>query len=228
MNYYNGSYQASILDSLQNLYYNVLHYLPNLIAAAIVLLLGWLIAEFLGKLVLKILEAIKIDMLANRLGLDHLSERTGKKLSIARLGEWLIKWFFLVGAFLAASDILGLTQVSVFLYTKVFPYFGDVIVAVAILLIGMVAANFLSNLVRGTLSAGQVGSASALAAVTKWAIMIFAILAALAQLNIAASFLQDLFRAIVAMLAIAGGLAFGLGGKDHAKKVLDKIERDIM
>ena len=63
-----------------------------------------------------------------------------------------------------------------------------------------------------------------LGAITQWAIVAFTVIAALSQLQIATAFLQDLFRAIVAMLAIAGGLAFGLGGKDHAKKVLDKLE----
>jgi len=228
MVYYNGAYPSSIRDTLSLLYYNVISYLPNIIVAALVLLLGWLIAEFLGRLVYKVLAWIKIDHFANRLGLDHLSDRVGRKLSIARLGEWIVKWFIIIGAFLAATDILGLTQVSVFLYTKVLPYFGNVIVAVAIMLIGTYAANFLGDLVRGTLAAGNMKNSGALAAITRWAIMIFAILAALAQLDVASGFLQDLFRAIVAMFAIAGGLAFGLGGKDHAKKILDKIERELM
>lgn len=228
MLYYNGVYPSSIRDTLQLLYYNIISFLPNIIAAAIVLLLGWLVAEFLGRIVLQILEWIKIDHFANRIGLDKLSDRVGRRLSIARLGQWIVKWFLIVGSFLAATDILGLTQVSVFLYTKVLPYFGFVVAAVAILLIGTYAANFLGDLVRGTLAAGGMKNASALAAITRWAIMIFAILAALAQLNVAAAFIQNLFIGVVAMFALAGGLAFGLGGRDHAKKVLDKIEKEIM
>lgn len=227
MDYYYGSYQGSVVDSLQSLWYQLLGFLPNIIAALIFLILGWLIAMFLGQVVERILVAIKIDQLANRLGLDQLSQRVGRKLSIAVFGHWLVKWFFLIATFIAAADVLGLTQVSVFLYGKVFPYFGNVIVAVAILLIGVIAANFLGGLVHGALSAGQLRAANAMAAVTRWAIIIFAVLAALAQLDVATTFVQDLFRAVVVMLALAGGLAFGLGGRDHAKKVLDSLERDL-
>ncbi len=221
------SYQSSIMSSLQDLYYQVLSFLPSIIAAVIVLILGWMVAIFLGKVVQKILVAIKIDTLANRLGLEHLSQRSGRHLSISGLGEWLVKWFVLIGVFVAAADILKLTQVSLFLYGKVFPYFGNVIVAVAILLIGMMGARFLSDLVRSTLAAGQLHGGDALAALTRWAIVTMAFLTALSQLGVATDFIQDLFRAIVVMVAIAGGLAFGLGGKDHAKKVLDTLERDM-
>jgi len=224
---YYGSYQGSVVDSLQNLWYQILAFLPNIIAALIFLILGWLIAMFLAQIVQRILVAIKIDQLANRLGMDQLSQRAGRKLSLSGLGGWLVKWFFLIATFIAAADILGLTQVSVFLYNSVFPYFGNVLVAMAILLIGIMAANFLSGLVHAALSAGELHSAGALAAVTRWAIVIFAILAALVQLNVAKDFITELFMGFVAMLAIAGGLAFGLGGKDHAKRVLDSIEHDL-
>src|SRR5579872_236577 len=227
MDYYNGSYQSNIAQSMQLLYNKVISFLPNLLVAIIVLLLGWLIAEFLGRLFRSLLDLIKIDHLANRLGLNHLSQRVGRKLSIAKLGQWLVKWFFIVASFLAAANILGLNQVGDFLYTKVLPYFGHVVVAVAILLIGTYAANFLGDLVHGTLAAGELRTPNALSSVTRWSVMIFAILAALAQLQVAPAFLATLFTGIVAMLAIAGGLAFGLGGTEHAKKVIEKISQQL-
>ena len=168
-----------------------------------------------------------IEDLANSMVLDRLSARTGKKLSIAAFGNWLVKWFFLVSTFVAAADILGLSEVGVFLYSQVIPYFGNVVVAVAVLLIGMVAANFLHGVVRHALQAGGLRTSDSLALITKWAVLIFAILAALAELRVASDFVSDLFRAFVAMLAIAGGLAFGLGGREHAKKILDAIEDDL-
>lgn len=221
------TYQSTILDSLQGLFYKIMSYLPNLIAAILVLLVGWMIAIFLSKVVHKLLVAVKIDTLANRLGMDHLSRRTGRHLTISGLGEWLVKWFILIAVFVAASDILGLSQVSLFLYGKVFPFFGNVIVAVAILLIGTVAAHFLGDLVKGTMAAGELKGGDALAAVTRWSIMVMAVLTALSQLGVDTTFIKELFVAIVAMFAIAGGIAFGLGGRDHAKKVLDSIERDL-
>lgn len=216
-----------IATALQGLYNRIVAFLPALIIAIIVLILGWLVGSGLGSLVEKLLDTIKIDSLANTLGMDKLSARMGKKLSIAKFGNWLVKWFFIIATFVAAADILGLSQVSIFLYGQVIPYFGNVIIAVAIMLIGIVAANFLSGVVRHSLHAGGLHTSDTLALLTKWAILIFAFLAALAQLGVASTFVQDLFRAFVAMLAIAGGLAFGLGGRDHAKKILDEIEDDL-
>lgn len=216
-----------VANSLQDLYERLVMFLPNFLIALIVLILGWMVGAALGGLVQKILEAVKIDSLANTLGLDKLSERTGKKLSVSAFGNWLVKWFLIIAFFVAAADILNLSQVSTFLYGQVIPYFGSVIIAVAIMLVGMVAANFLQSVVRHALEAGGLRTSDTLALITKWAILIFAFLSALAELGVANSFVQDLFRAFVAMMAIAGGIAFGLGGRDHAKKVLDKIEDDV-
>lgn len=222
------TYQSTVLTSLSDLYDRVIWVVPNILAAIIVLILGWLLGSLLSGFVKKILDAIKIDHLANSLGLSNLSDRVGKKLSLAAFGGWIIKWFFFLGSFIAAADILGLNDVSVFLYDRVLAYAAQVIIAMAILLLGILAANFFSGLVGSSVKAsGLSASSHALAAIAKWAIVIFSVIAALSQLQIATDFLQDLFRAIVAMLAIAGGIAFGLGGRDHAKKVLDEVEGNL-
>lgn len=215
-----------IANSLQNLFNQIAEFIPVFVVAVVVLILGWLIGMGLGNLVQRFLEMIKIDAAANTLGLDRLSARTGKKLSIAAFGNWLVKWFFIIATFVAAANILNLNQVSAFLYDDVIPYFGNVIVAVAIMVIGGVSANFLQDVVRHSLQAGGLHTAETAGTITKWAILIFAILAALSQLRVAEDFLEELFKAIVWMLAGAGAIAFGLGGKDHAKKFLDSVEKD--
>lgn len=216
-----------VATSLQGLYDKLAAFLPVLVVGLVVLILGWIVGIGLGNLVGKLLEMLKVDNLANSLGLDKLSERMGKKLSVSGFGNWLVKWFFIIATFVAAADIFGLSNVSKFLYGDVIPYFGSVIVAVAIMLIGMVAANFLQGVVRHSLAAGGLHTSDTLALITKWAILIFAFLAALSELHVASGFVTDLFRAVVAMLAIAGGIAFGLGGKEHAKKILDHVEKDM-
>lgn len=228
MDYLSLNYPNTVIDSLRKLYSEAILFLPNVVVALIVLILGWLIGTFLGKLVHSILDMIKIDVLADQLGLDRLSARAGRKFSLAKLGNWVVKWFFFIGSLVAASEILGLTEVTSFLYQGVLAYAGHVLVAIVILLLGILAANFLSGVVGSAVKAGGLSSSTMLASVTKWAVAIFTILAALSQLQIATSFLQDLFRAVVAMLAIAGGIAFGLGGRDHAKKVLDEVEHGLM
>ena len=112
-------------------------------------------------------------------------------------------------------------------YGQVIPYFGSVIVAVAIMLVGSVAANFLHGLVRHALQAGGLRTSDTLALITKWAILVFTFMAALVQLSIAPDLIRVLFTGLVAMLALAGGLAFGLGGRDQASRFLDRLRRDI-
>jgi hypothetical protein len=221
------TYQETVWQALQQLYTKVVSFLPNLLVAIIVLILGWLIAIFLSKLVLKVLEVVKIDVLADQLGMKNLSEKVGKTLSLSKLGAWLVKWFFFLGSFIAAAEILGLSGVSSFLFTDVLSYAGNVVMAMAILLLGLLAANFFSGLVNHTVKASGWQYGGSLGAITKWAILIFTIIAVLSQLRIANEFIQDLFRAVIAMVAIAGGIAFGLGGRDHANKALDKIEEHL-
>jgi hypothetical protein len=221
------TYQAVVFQAFTDLYSKTISYLPNLVAAIIVLIVFWLLAMFLSKFVQKILEVAKIDQLANQLGLKSLSDKVERKLSLAAFGGWIVKWFFFLTGFLGAADILGLPEVSSFLYQDVLSYAGHVVAAMAVLLLGILAADFFAKLVVATVKASGLHSGESLGTITKWAILVFTVIASLSQLQIATAFLQDLFRAIVAMMAIAGGLAFGLGGKDHAKKVLDSIENGL-
>ena len=224
---YNNSYQGAVMDSMRSLYMKVASFLPNLIVAIIVLILGWIVGTFLSKLVEKILEAIKLDTFANQLGMHSLSDRLGKRLILSVFGGWLLKWFFFLGSIMAAANILGLTQVTDFFNNQVLTYAGDVIIAVVILFLGILAANFFSGIVASSVKASGLTTSGALTAITRWAILIFSVIATLSQLRIATDFLQDLFRAVIAMVAIAGGIAFGLGGKDHARKILDEVENNL-
>ena len=222
-----NDYQSAVTRSVENLYERVITFLPNIIVAIIILLIGWVIGSFISRLLRRGLETVGIDQLGDQIGLKQLSERSGRTISISRIVEWIVKWFFILASLIAAADILGMSQVTDFFYRDVLGYAGHVLVAMVILLLGIIAANFLADIVQGTVKAGGFQAAGVLGSLTRWAIVIFAVLAALAELQIAQTFLTDMFRAIIAMLAIAGGLAFGLGGRDHARKVLDYIEQGI-
>ena len=224
--YYGNNYSTAVADSLRDLYARLINFLPNFLVAVIILIVGWVVAVFVAKVLKQVLNSVKLDELGNKLGLDELSNRTGVKMSVSGTIAWVVKWFLLIAIFLAAADILGLTQVSEFL-NQVLLYIPNVVAGAAILLVGSMVASFLAKLVRHSVKAAGLGSAELLGSVTQWAIMIFTVLATLDQLKVAQAFVQTLFTGIIAMIAIAGGLAFGLGGKDHAAKVLDKVERDI-
>lgn len=222
-----NDYSNVVQSSFTNLYDQIIIYLPSIIAALIVLLLGWVIGLFLSNLIAKALRSVGVDRLGDQVGLKRLADRSGHDVRISVIIQWVIKWFFILTSIIAAADILGLQTVSNFFYNDVLGYAGHVVIAMAILLLSFLAANFLSNVIEGTVRAGGFEQGRVLGSIAKWAIIIFALIAALSELQIAQSFLNDLFRAVVAMLAIAGGLAFGLGGKDHARKVLDYVENGI-
>lgn len=226
MDYYND-YPYVVQDSIYSLYDRVIQFLPNMIAAIIVLLLGWIIGIFLGNLLKRALISIGIDGLGDQLGLKQLSERSGRSIKISNIVQWVIKWFFILATIIAAADILGLSDITDFFYTDVLGYAGHVVIAMAIVLLGIIAANFLGDVIKGTVKAGGFEMGNMLGSLTRWAIIAFAAIAALSELQIAQAFLLDLFRAVIAMLAIAGGLAFGLGGKGHAEKVLDHVEKGL-
>ncbi len=226
MNYYND-YPTVVQDSVYNLYDRVIQFLPNILAAVIVLLLGWIIGIFLGNVLRRALVSVGIDGLGDQLGLKRLSERSGRNIRVSGIVQWIVKWFFILASIIAAADILGLSNITNFFYSDVFAYAGHVIIAMVIILLGIIAANFLGDVIKGTVKAGGFEAGNMLGSLTRWAIIIFTVIAALSELQIAQAFLLDLFRAVIAMIAVAGGLAFGLGGKDHAKKVLDYVEDGI-
>ena len=216
----------AVLDPLQNIWYRFLYFLPSLIGALLILLIGWIVAIGLDKLVTQLLKQIKLDTALNRLGTKNLLKKAGVDLEVSDFIGGLVKWTILLVAFLAAADVLGLSKITDFL-NQILNYIPNVFVAIAILLIGMLAANFFAHIVRGGIGAAKVHLANFLAAITKWIIWIFTILVALNQLGIAAVIVDRLVTAIFFMIAIAGGLAFGLGGQKHATEALNDLQKEM-
>lgn len=215
-----------VQDTFLNLWESVIAYLPNILGALIVFLFGVLVAYVFRHVVVKVIELLRIDDLSHKLDLSTTLEKMGIRLHIGELLGWIVKWFFIVVALIAATDILGWDQVTDYL-RQVVLYLPNVIIAVIILLAGILLANFVQNIVKSAVEAAKLQSAAFLSGISKWAILIFSFMAALVQLQIAPDLIRVLFTGLVAMLALAGGLAFGLGGRDHASKCLDRLRRDI-
>lgn len=215
-----------IQTAFADLWASLLEFLPLFLGALIVFLIGLIIAIIFKKIVMKISNFLKLDELAVKLEVKKSFERSGVKLHIAGLLGWIVKWFVIVVALIAATDILGWTQLTEFL-KEVVLYLPNVIIAVIILLVGVLLANFVYNVVKTAVDAAKLASADFLAGISKWAILVFSFMAALSQLGIAQALIQVLFTGFVAMLALAGGLAFGLGGKDHASRALNRLKKDI-
>jgi small-conductance mechanosensitive channel len=216
-----------LLSSFQQIWNGIAGFLPLLIVALIVFILGWIISVALGKIVSQIVKSFQIDRVLQKIGVEESLERANFKLDSGAFIGGLVKWFFIIVFLVAAIDIVGLHQVNAFLSDVVLTYLPNVIVAVLILVAGALIADVMQRVVVGSAKAADISSAGFLGGITRWAIWIFAILAALYQLGIAGAFVQTLFTGFIAMLAIAGGLAFGLGGKDAASRYIEKLRQDI-
>ena len=212
-----------LLGSLQNLWMGVIAFIPGLILAIVIFLIGWLIATMIGKAVAQLISAVKLDHVLRQAGLEDLLQKGGFSLNSGAFIGGLVKWFVILVFLVASLDILGLSEVNMFLRQVVLVYLPNVIIAALILLVGSVLADAAARVVKGSASAAEVTSSNFLGSVTKWAIWIFTLLIALTQLGIAAQLIQILFMGAVAMLALAGGLAFGLGGQNQASRAIDRF-----
>lgn len=212
--------------SLFGLWEKFINFFPILLGAILVFLLGWIIAVVMEKVVEKMILSLRIDQAFEKMGLRRKLNESGINLNIAAFFGGLVKWFLILVFLMAATDILGLNQVTNFL-NSIILYIPNVVVAVIILAVVFLVGNLVYSIVKGSTRAAGVMSATLLAAISKWSIIIFGLLAALIQLGIATSLVSTIFIGIVAMLSLAGGLAFGLGGKEEAQIILRKLREEI-
>jgi small-conductance mechanosensitive channel len=216
-----------LMASFENVLTGFLSFVPTLIMALFVFVIGWWVAGGLAKVVEQIIKSIKLDKALAGAGLDSLISKSGFKLDSGKfLGE-LVKWFTIIVFLITVFDILGLQQVNDFLTGVVIGYIPQVIASVLILLVAVLIADALGKTVVASAKAADIDSANFLGSVTKWAIWVFAALAALVQLGIGAIFIQTLFTGVVVAISIAFGLAFGLGGRDAAADAIAKAKKEI-
>ena len=217
------SWTGVVAGSLQNLWYGFISFVPNLLAALIVLIIGIVVAAALGALVEKIFDTFRLDSFLGKLGLKPYFERAGLQLRASYFIGRLVYWFIVIAFLLAVSDSLGLYALSGFL-TSILNYLPNVIAAVLIMLAAVVLAGFLRRVVIASVLGAKLHAAHFLGTLVWWTIVVFGFLAALSQLDIAAKIIQTIITGFIAMLALAGGLAFGLGGKDYAHHLFDKLK----
>lgn len=200
----------------------LIDFVPNIIFAVVVFIAGLFIADLFGRVVSRILKRAYLDQAVDQTGLKKILERIGFKMPISRALGLLITWFLYAVFLIATAEIVQLNQISQFLQAVVL-YIPNVIIAVVILLVGIIVSNFVFTLVKETATAAKLSAADLLANVARWAILVFTFMAALVQLRVATELIQILFTGVILMFALAGGIAFGLGGKDKAKEMLDKF-----
>lgn len=220
------TWQDAVQTAFNDVISAIIKYLPNLLGAFVIVVVGVAAGYLLGKAVEKVAQLLRLDHLFERFGVKKTFHRVGLKLSIAKLLGWMTKWFVYVIAFLAVANALQLEAVSTFVNSLLL-YIPNVIVAVLILIVGVLLAHFVAELVLGAAEGAKFKAANFIATVTRYSIVGFSILAALVQLQIATSLIETLFMGIIGSVALALGLAFGFGGQGVAREVLERLKRNI-
>ena len=213
--------------SFQNLWLGVVNFVPNLVVAIIILILGWLLGALFGRAIWQVFRSLKVDEALRRAGFENFLRRGGLNLDSGAFFGGLVKWFVIVVFLVAAFDVLGLSQVNLFLQQVVIAYLPRVLVAALVLLVGGVIGDITERVVVTAARTAEIRSAHFAGTIAKWAIWIFAILVALSQLGIAAAFSQTLFTGIVIALSLALGLSFGLGGQEAAARFIERVRGEM-
>jgi hypothetical protein len=193
--------------------------IPKIIGFLLILLIGWFVASALDKGVSSLLRRVRFNELSQRAGLADFIAKMGINTDSAGMVGLVLKWFVRIVALAVAFDALGLPAVSEVLQ-QLMLWLPNVIVALVVLVIGGLAARGVSNVVRGMAREADLTNSDFLAKVASVVIWAFAVVVAIHQIGIATELVNALFIAIVGSVALALGLAFGLGGRETAAEIL--------
>ncbi len=220
-NWYNTT-----LDALNQLWGGFVMFLPGFLGAIIVFIIGWFIAYGFGKLITEVLKKIKFDEMVSKEEWRKSLEKAEVNVSLSDFLGHIGKWIILIIFLWASMEIMGLNQFANFI-KDVVNYLPNIIVSAFIFVVAVVVADILSKIVVMTTEKAKFQHTALAGEIVRWSIWIFAIFTVLMQLDIATEMLSILFKGVVALIVIAGGLAFGLGGKEVAADILQNMTRKM-
>lgn len=213
----------SLLSGLESFLTEIGQALPNILGAAVVLILGVIIGNILRNIVRRLVIWSRLDYMVRTSTAPNDDLRAvSTKLRFADIAGGLVKWLVILLSVGIAANILQWEQVTKLMDSLV-AYLPNIAAAILLLVGGYLLGNFIGSLMGGMQNTVGSRAAKALGDVARWAIFVFAVMAALIQLGIAESIIQIAFIGLVGMLALAGGLAFGLGGRDKARELLSDV-----
>ena len=211
-----ANFGEALLASVAAALGTLLSFIPGLIGAVLLLVIGWIVSDVVARVVTTLLRRIGFETAAEKVGATHFIAMTGARSGSAAavFGE-IVKWFIRLLFVEMAAQALHITVVSG-LINSILLFIPNLVVALIVLMVGMLIANFVSGVVRGSASEMGFANPNLLAGLARVAIVTLAILIALSQVGIAAILVDTLFMALVGAVALALGLAFGLGGREVA------------
>ncbi|MGE0128439.1 MAG: small-conductance mechanosensitive ion channel [Blastocatellales bacterium] len=193
-------------------------FLPALLGALVILIVGWFIAKGVARLAERGLRGVGLERAVDRSGIGHFIEQSGTRWTVSGIIGALIKWSIFLIFIQAAASAIGMEQITAII-NSIILFIPKLIVALAIVVIGALIARFLGGLVRGSLSEMGVGNPGLFAKLAQYAIIGFALVAAFNELGIAETVVNTLLIGLIGALALALGLAFGLGGRETAARI---------
>jgi small-conductance mechanosensitive channel len=205
----------TLVQPLQNALSTFLSFLPQLVGAIVILIIGYIVAKVLQAVVGRVLQAIGFDGWMEKGGIKQFFDRAQTNYTPATIIGMLVFWFVFIIALTMAADALGIPQVSAVL-GQLIAFIPNIIAAILILILAALLANFVSGIVRGA-----TGS-NVLASVAQYAIIVYAAFAALTQLGIAVQLTANTFLILLGGVALAAALAFGIGGREVAREIIQK------
>lgn len=214
---------ANILDSI---YQNALLNTPNLIWGILILIVGWLISIRIRIMAVDIFSKMRLNQMAKTLGWESFFDRYDTKMNISRFLGVIIEVFFILLFLMLFFDTIGLSHVNTVLIS-VINYYPNILISIVIFIFALYTASFSKKVVLVSLEKEKITYSGVLGEIIANSTWILCILAILYQLNIVPELILTVFIGFVALIVITFGLAFGLGGKDLAKRILEELKDEI-
>jgi len=214
------------INALQELWQGFVVFIPALIGAILIFVIGWFIAIGVARLVTEVLKKLRFNRIFERGVWKEALAKAEFKIDAAGFIGVIIKWVLVIVFLMAAVEILGLSEFASFL-KSVLAYLPNVVVASFIFVVAVIIADLLEKVVRAAVESTRVGYGHIVGVIIRWSIWIFAILAILVQLKVAPTLIQTLFTGLIAVIVISAGIAFGFGGKEIAGEVLKDLYRKL-
>lgn len=209
------------LESSTAVLYQILAFLPRVVIAVVVVLLGWLLAKALRFAVVKALRAVNFPVLTERSGLDNFLQQGGLAGDTTTVFGVLVYWLTVLASLLIAFNGLGLTYVTDLLGRIVW-FVPNVFVALLVLAFGAYFARFMRDTVHSYCRSVKLQDAALLGKLAQYAILAFVVLIALDQIKVGGDIIRQSFLIILGGVVFAVALAFGLGGKDWAQERIEQ------
>ena len=214
------SFTETLMESFRDAFSMILSAIPRILGFIIIVAIGWFVSSLLARGITGLLRVIRFDELMQRSGLADFMNKMGTGIDPVGIVAGIVKWIVRIVVLLVAFDALGLPAVSDVM-RQLLLWLPNLVVAIFVLFIGGIAARALGNIVRGATAEGGFSNPETLANVTRTTVWAFAVVVAINQLGIATNLINTMFTGFVGALAIALGLAFGLGGRDLASRTLE-------